>query len=162
MSRSIRTWLLAAISLCPFLLSFKPLGQNNYLYALRNFEGRSYLDVNCSQLICRAYYGFSGHRVACRAADIWYGCGGRMDIVANAGSLKQTDVQSLKPGDIVCIWHTAGIHVIAYLGNGEWIDSDPIRGGVTDHSLKYDPNDPWFNGKVRVLRWKDNGRTSKA
>ena len=60
----------------------------------------------------------------------------------------------VKPGDILAV---NGVHVIAYLGEGRCIDSDPLQGGVAEASreeLSGKTNDTWFNGPVRVERWK--------
>jgi len=45
---------------------------------------------------------------------------------------------------------------VAYLGNGQCIDSDPLQGGVAEvraTELSGKTNDTWFNGPVRVERW---------
>jgi hypothetical protein len=59
----------------------------------------------------------------------------------------------VKPGDVLAgHW----VHVIAYLGDDQCMDSDPLHGGVGDVSvsaLNAKKNDAWFTGPVRVERW---------
>ena len=62
------------------------------------------------------------------------------------------DVDTCKlPGDVAA-FH--GVHVAAYIGKGNWMDSDYRHGGVGVMR----PNrrrGGWFYGKVKILRWKD-------
>ena len=79
--------------------------------------------------------------------------GGKLEEVTNAASLGKLDWTKVQPGDVLAI---NGVHVVAYLGDGQCIDSDPLQGGVAEVSaetLAARTGDMWFNGRVRVERW---------
>ena len=124
-----------------------------YVDALRAYDGTAYLEETCSGLICKAHDRVSKNHVHCTAKELWSGCGGNLQEVTEAESLKQMDWSKVKPGDVLAV---NGVHVVAYLGNGQCIDSDPLQGGVAEvsaESLAQKTNDAWFNGRVRVQRW---------
>lgn len=125
-----------------------------YVEALRSYDGSAYLDETCSALICKAHDKVSKTQVHCTARELWEGCGGNLEEVTRAASLAELDWASVKEGDVLAI---NGVHVVAYLGEGRCIDSDPLQGGVAEVSaetLKEKKYDTWFNGPVRVERWK--------
>jgi hypothetical protein len=124
-----------------------------YVEALRSYNGSAYLEETCSALICKAHDRVSKKQVHCTAKELWAGCGGNLEEVTEAASLKQLDWSKVKPGDVLAV---NGVHVVAYLGNGQCIDSDPLQGGVAEvgaTELSEKKNDTWFNGPVRVERW---------
>jgi len=125
-----------------------------YVDALRSYEGAAYLDETCSSLICKAHDRVSKTQVHCTAKELWEGCGGKLEEVEEAQSLAKLDWSKVKPGDVLAV---NGVHVVAYLGDGQCIDSDPLQGGVAEASAKElseKTNDTWFNGPVHVERWK--------
>ncbi|MBS1840657.1 MAG: C40 family peptidase [Acidobacteria bacterium] len=124
-----------------------------YVDALRSYNGTAYLEETCSALICQAHDRVSKKEVHCTAKELWAGCDGNLEKVTEAESLKKLDWSKVKPGDVLAV---NGVHVVAYLGNGQCIDSAPLQGGVAEVSadeLEQKIYDPWFNGPVRVERW---------
>jgi hypothetical protein len=124
-----------------------------YVDALRSYNGTAYLDETCSSLICKAHDRVSKTKIHCTAKELWEGCGGNLEQVTEAESLARLDWSKVKAGDVLAV---NGVHVVAYLGQGQCIDSDPLQGGVAEvsaASLSAKTNDTWFNGPVRVERW---------
>ena len=44
-----------------------------------------------------------------------------------------------------------GMHVLAFLGNGLWIEADP--GEMKVLRVKVPSNNPWFSAPVQLVRW---------
>jgi len=68
-------------------------------------------------------------------------------------SLAKLDWTKVQPGDVLAV---NGVHVVAHLGEGQFIDSDPLQGGVAEASaetLAAKTGDVWFNGPAPVERW---------
>ncbi len=125
----------------------------NYIDSLRTFDGDRYLDTTCSALICNAHNRISENKVHCKAKQLWEGCEGNLTEVMEAQSLAKVDWSRAQAGDVLAV---NGVHVIAYLGNGQCIDSDPLQNGVKEVSVStliQKKNDTWFAGPVRVERW---------
>jgi len=125
----------------------------SYVDALRSYEGKAYLEETCSALICDARQHSAKADVRCTAKELWEGCRDKLVNVTEAASLAEVDWSKVNPGDVLAM---NGVHVVAYLGDGQCIDSDPIHGGVREVSLASlieKKNDPWFSGAVRVQRW---------
>ena len=125
----------------------------SYVDALRSYDGKGYLEETCSALICDAHDHVSKAKARCTARELWDGCGGKLNNVTEAASLAELDWSKVTPGDVLAF---NGVHVVAYLGNGQCIDSDPLQGGVREVSLESliaKKNDAWFSGAVRVERW---------
>jgi hypothetical protein len=118
--------------------------QRAYVARLMAMANTPYLSAPCSNFICQAK-----KRAQCYAADMWSGCKGEMTIEQEAENFNSIDTTQLRAGDIV---NFHGIHVAAYLGNGLWMDSVPER-GVGQMQTPPNPADPWYSGKVRILRW---------
>lgn len=124
-----------------------------YTDSLRTFNGDRYLDTTCSALICNAHNRISELQVHCKAKQLWEGCEGNLTTVLEADSLVNVDWSKARAGDVLAV---NGVHVIAYLGNGQCIDSDPLQNGVKEVSISAlieRKNDAWFAGPVRVQRW---------
>ena len=125
----------------------------SYVDTLRSYEGKAYLEETCSALICDAHQHSGKADVRCTAEELWEGCGNKLVNVTEAASLAKVDWSKVNPGDVLAM---NGVHVAAYLGDGQCIDSDPMHGGVREVSLASlieKKNDPWFSGAVRVQRW---------
>jgi hypothetical protein len=121
--------------------------------ALRSHDGEKYSQTTCSTLICKAHNRISDAEVHCSARQFWEGCDGNLALVSEAESLAKLDWSKLKPGDVLAV---NGVHVIAYLGEDQCMDSDPLHDGVGEISVSAliaKKNDPWFTGPVRVERW---------
>jgi hypothetical protein len=124
-----------------------------YLEALRSYNGEKYLETTCSALICKAHDRLSDVEVHCSALQFWEGCGGNLTLVIGAESLAKLDWSKVKAGDVLAV---NGVHVIAYLGDDQCMDSDPLHDGVGEVSVSAliaKKNDAWFKGPVRVERW---------
>lgn len=129
-----------------FAAPITPHTSNSYLERLLSFEGRSYSALNCSGYIC-----YAKHHAQCRAAEMWTGCSGDLLVVQEVSSFRGLRLSSLRACDVIDF---GGIHVAAYLGSGEFMDSTPER-GVARFTA---PNlsDSWYSGHVRVLRWRNS------
>jgi hypothetical protein len=124
-----------------------------YMDALRSHDGEKYLNTTCSALICKAHDRISDVEVHCQARQFWEGCDGNLMLVTKAESLAKLDWSKVQPGDVLAV---NGVHVIAYLGDGQCLDSDPLHdgvGGVSVLAMIAKTNDAWFTGPVRVERW---------
>jgi hypothetical protein len=124
-----------------------------YVDALRSYNGAEYSEMTCSALICKAHDRISKAKVNCKARQLWEGCDGNLEQVTEAESLVKMDWSKAKQGDVLAV---NGVHVIAYLGNGQCIDSDPLQGGVGEVSVRelmVKKNDAWYSGPVRLERW---------
>jgi hypothetical protein len=124
-----------------------------YVDALRSHEGERYLETTCSALICKAHDRTSNLPVHCSARQFWEGCDGNLTLVTEAESLAKLDWSKVKPGDVLAV---NAVHVIAYLGDDQCMDSDPLHDGVGDVSVSVliaRKNDAWFTGPLRVQRW---------
>jgi hypothetical protein len=66
-------------------------------------------------------------------------------------SINGLDQSKILPGDIAVT--VSGVHVLAYLGNREWIEADPHFGRVVVVKTPATKN-PWFEESVHILRWK--------
>lgn len=118
----------------------------DYVSSLRSSVGESYSDVTCSRLITKAR-----RHAPCSARQFWDGCGGDLVVVQEVTSLSAVNKGTLHAGDVLDF---GGIHVAAYLGAGEFIDSVPERGCAKIDAVN--PHDPWYTGKVRILRWRNS------
>jgi hypothetical protein len=68
-----------------------------------------------------------------------------------ADSVNEVDPALLAPGDLAVM--ESGVHVMAYLGGGRWIEADPDAGKVIIVSVP-EPGNPWFDMPVRITRWR--------
>jgi len=66
------------------------------------------------------------------------------------GQVKTADYSKLEPGDLAIT--RSGIHVMVYLGDGNWIQAEPgilrvlVLNGIQS-------NNQWFKTPVRFYRW---------
>jgi hypothetical protein len=67
-------------------------------------------------------------------------------------NLNELDYHLLKPGDIAVT--LSGVHVMAYLGDQQWIEADPDIGKVVIVGVPERVN-PWFQETVSILRWRE-------
>ena len=67
------------------------------------------------------------------------------------GKLRDLDVDRLLSGDLAVT--TDGRHVMVYLRDGKWIQADPMASKVIISHAVQEQN-PWFNSRVTVHRWK--------
>ena len=137
------------------LAIFASQQRDDYVDRLVDLAGTPYAQLNCSAYICAAK-----RHAPCSALSMYWGCDGALEIVAEYADHTLIDQNLLQPGDVAAI---KGIHVVAYVGGGVWMDSDVKHGGVNPINLWMEPmDDPWFSGRVRILRWKQSSQPRLA
>jgi hypothetical protein len=70
-------------------------------------------------------------------------------------SINQLDQAQLQPGDFAVT--DDGVHVMAYLGEGNWIEADPDVRRVLVVSVP--TTNTWFNSPVKLMRWRQLDET---
>lgn len=120
----------------------------------RNYESRlrwlvGYTNFNCAGFIENAHGDATLKTIGTMHDPKYYrdGANGRLSIVAN-----RIDYSVMRAGDVVTFAN--GEHVTAYLGDGIFVDSDFRRGNVATWQLNSKIGDNYFQGAVRVLRWR--------
>ena len=163
----------------PFLLPQKPIDPANlrdrYVAAMQRMEGTLYLwggesrwGIDCSGLPRRGLrdalwdIGWeSGNGTAFRewAKQWWFDTSakalgenyrGFTRPLGISGKLRDLDFNRLSPGDLAVT--ADGRHVMIYLRDGKWIQSDPGPFKVTISKPAMDEN-PWFDSQVTLHRW---------
>ncbi|MBN2685793.1 MAG: C40 family peptidase [Pontiellaceae bacterium] len=148
--------------------------RTEYLKQLRDYEGIQYVwggenrrGIDCSGLVRRALIDSYFHigitqanpRAVRTAIRLWWNdasakalLDGHLELtvaLGDAASINEIDV-SLQPGDLAVT--TDGVHVLAYLGDQQWIEADPADLEVL---IVNTPSDNiWFNTPVTLVRWK--------
>jgi len=145
-----------------------------YTSSLLGFEGTGYLwggenafGIDCSGLVRRGLINahlalglrtLNPQAVRTAFSLWWYDCTakalrdeyrGMTRPLFRAANVNAVPLDHIKPGDIAVT--VSGIHVLAYLGQGEWIEADP--GLLKVVKLAVPADNPWFNEPVLVLRW---------
>jgi len=69
--------------------------------------------------------------------------------VTAAPSLNELDVSKVQAGDLAVA--ARGLHILAYLGDGRWIQADPNVGEVIVE--KVPSKNSWMQGPVKIVRW---------
>ena len=146
-----------------------------YIASLRSFEGTRYIwggenkcGIDCSGLVRAGLIKASWQqgletlnpRLVRYALSLWW-----HDSTAKAlgeeylnqtkhidktASINSLDQAKVLPGDIAVT--VSGVHVLAYLGDGEWIEADPLLTKVIIVKIPAVKN-PWFDEPVNIMRW---------
>lgn len=149
--------------------------RRGYATALRSYQGAPYLwggecrrGIDCSGLVRRGMIDAvlrqgvtTLNPAAVRAAfELWFfdssaeAMGneyrGRSRLLFRAPSLNTLDVRRLQPGDFAVT--RTGIHTLAYLGGGEWIQADPGAGQVVTERAP--SKNAWFAQSMKIMRWR--------
>ncbi len=66
------------------------------------------------------------------------------------GTIKEMDYSDLAPGDLAVT--TNGAHILAFAGDGKWVQADPGIGSVATLDGKSEENG-WFQTPVTTHRW---------
>ena len=145
-----------------------------YIRSLLNYRntryvwgGENHFGIDCSGLI-RAGMMDACFSEACRSANpallreslwLWWndvaardmpaGYDGRFERIATIPSIRETDAATFQPGDVAVT--ADGSHVIAYAGQGDWIEADPTVLRVI--VLHPGNNSMWLGMPMTLLRW---------
>jgi cell wall-associated NlpC family hydrolase len=147
----------------------------SYIHSLKSYEGSLYYwggesrrGIDCSGLIrCGMMNGLA--KTGLRSADpglvrqslsLWWNDASARDLgkehrgltklLFQARSINEADHSRLLPGDIAVT--TNGVHILAYLADGNWIQASPGAGRVVISKVPVE-NDAWFQQPVNLLRW---------
>jgi hypothetical protein len=150
--------------------------RNDYLKRMTEFEdtkyfwgGESSRGIDCSGLPRRALrdallsYGFrhfNGAAFRQYVEQWWYDASAKAlaagyrnytDSLDVMGTIQEMSYDTLVPGDLAVT--SNGVHILAYVGDGQWIQADPGIGKVATLSGRDDDN-PWFKVPVTTHRWR--------
>lgn len=172
--------ILPLLAATPFLL---PGGQmdaeelrQSYTRRLAEFEGTKYVwggessrGIDCSGLPRRALrdallvYGVrhrNGRAFRAYLEQWWFDASakalgeGYRDYtrpIGITGIIREIEYAGLLPGDLAVT--TNGVHILAYSGDGRWIQADPGIGTVATLDGRTDDN-VWFRTPVTTHRWR--------
>ena len=169
--------LLAAI---PFILPGGKIDANelrqDYVRRMAEFEGTKYFwggessrGIDCSGLPRRALrdallaYGarhFNGRAFRGYLEQWWFDASAKAlgegyrnytSPVGITGTIHEMDYGDLEPGDLAVT--TSGMHVLAYAGDGRWIQADPGSGAVVTLDGRTGDSG-WFLTPVTTHRWQ--------
>jgi len=150
--------------------------RQDYVRRMNEFEGTKYLwggessrGIDCSGLPRRAFrdallaYGikhFNGRAFHAYLEQWWFDASAKAlgegyrsytSPIGTSGTIQKMDYQSLVPGDLAVT--TSGVHILAYAGDGQWIQADPGIGVVATLDGRTDDN-RWFSAPVTTHRWQ--------
>lgn len=148
-----------------------------YLQSLRSYEGTRFfwggengLGVDCSGLIRaglikanfqQGFLTLNPSWVRFSLSLWWHDCSakalgeeyrGQTRRVLTSPNINELDTTKIQPGDIAVT--TNGVHVLAFLGDREWIEADPALGKVVIFRSPV-KNNPWFEEPVHIMRWTE-------
>jgi hypothetical protein len=148
--------------------------QSDYLQMLRTYEGSPYvwggenhLGIDCSGLVregliqANLQHGLRTFNPALvrSGLEMWWFDAGADALLAEyrgytqrlfpASSVNQLDLTKIQPGDLAAT--ADGEHILAYLGDRQWIEADPDFQKVVIETVPTDNH--WFNVPIHTLRW---------
>jgi cell wall-associated NlpC family hydrolase len=86
----------------------------------------------------------------CTANDLRLGRAGLTAPLLETPSLNELDHSRILPGDLAVT--RDGVHILAYLGDRQWIEADPFLGRVVTVEVPAASN-PWFASPMELVRW---------
>jgi len=86
----------------------------------------------------------------CTASALGESQGGLTVRLLETKSINQLDHAPLLPGDLAVT--RDGVHVLAYMGGGQWIEADPVLGKVVVATPPV-KEILWFDTPVKLVRW---------
>ena len=150
--------------------------ESDYVARLRSFEdtpyewgGESSRGIDCSGLPRRAFRdallsqglrGLNGTAIRLFFGQWWFDASaGALGEsyrdytvpLAVKGTILEMDHSPLRRGDLAV--SVGGAHILAYVGDGYWIQADPGLGKVSTLHSREDSNF-WFEGPVTTHRWR--------
>ncbi|MCE5343451.1 MAG: NlpC/P60 family protein [Eubacteriales bacterium] len=153
--------------------------REEYVRSLLRYElkpyiwgGESFFAVDCSGLIRQGFvdanliYGLKTLDGACvrKAILLWWQDAsakamrdedrGQTKRLMEAVSINELDQNLVRPGDFAVT--QSGVHCLAYLGEGNWIQADPSSRKVTIGRVPVDSG--WFMQQVYIMRWGEFGK----
>jgi NlpC/P60 family len=169
--------ILAAI---PFILPAGKINEDelrqNYVRCMAGFKGTKYFwggesarGIDCSGLPRRALrdallvYGFKhldGGAFRSYVEQWWFDASAKAlskgyrnytRPIGTTGTIRKMSYASLVPGDLAVT--TSGVHILAYAGDGLWIQADPEIGSVATLNGRTADN-RWFDTPVTTHRWQ--------
>ncbi|MGA2853368.1 MAG: NlpC/P60 family protein [Verrucomicrobiota bacterium] len=169
--------LVVAFLICPGRAYDRLQLRDAYVHTLRSYEGTRYIwggenrfGIDCSGLV-RAGLIKSSFREALRtfnprlarfALSLWWHDASAEALgqeyrhqtkhLIAAANLNELDQNKIMPGDIAVT--VSGVHVMAYLGNSQWIEADPDLRKVVIVQTPEREN-PWFQETFKILRWRE-------
>lgn len=172
--------ILPFIVLIPFILPSGDIDpaemRQDYVRRMNEFEGTKYFwggessrGIDCSGLPRRAFrdalltYGikhFNGRAFRAYIEQWWFDASAKAlgegyrsytSPIGTSGTIQKMDYASLVPGDLAVT--TSGVHILAYAGDGQWIQADPGIGAVATLDGRTD-NNSWFGAPVTTHRWQ--------
>ena len=75
--------------------------------------------------------------------------------LSQSGTIRKMSYQNLSPGDLAVTQN--GVHILAYLGDDNWIQADPGIGAVAILN-GHTADNTWFDSLVTLHRWTVLGR----
>jgi hypothetical protein len=146
-----------------------------YLASLKTYTGSRYiwggenkLGIDCSGLVRAGFvkanveqgllnlnpkpvrFGLSLWWHDCSAKALGEEYRGFTRRITSSSSINALDDSRILPGDIAITAN--GVHVLAFLGNNEWIEADPDLKKVVIVRTPSKDN-PWFDEPVQIMRW---------
>lgn len=150
--------------------------RRDYVRRMKEFEGTKYYwggessrGIDCSGLPRRALrdallaYGikhFNGRAFRESIKHWWFDASAKAlgegyrsytSPIGTSGTIQKMDYTALLPGDLAVT--TSGVHILAYAGDGRWIQADPGIGAVATLDGRTDDN-RWFDTPVTTHRWQ--------
>lgn len=176
----ILTLMLPLIAVIPIILPNHEINseelRQDYVRRMSEFEGTKYYwggensrGIDCSGLPRRAFrdalmaYGikhFNGRAFRAYIEQWWFDASAKAlgegyrnytSTIGTTGTIQKMDYTSLVPGDLAVT--TCGVHILAYAGDGRWIQADPGIGAVATLNGRTDDNN-WFSLPVTTHRWR--------
>lgn len=146
-----------------------------YLRSLRSYEGTHYvwggenkLGIDCSGLVraglikanfIQGLRNLNPKPIRFAMSLWWHDCSAQAlskqfrnltKHILSIKSINALNESQIEPGDIAVTAN--GIHVLAFLGNHEWIEADPNMGKVVIARVPA-AKIPWFDEPVNIMRW---------
>lgn len=160
----------------PIRITDHELLRSEYLEALKKLDGSAYIwggestiGVDCSglprlalrQAHCRRFFSTGNPSHARAWLESWWfdssakalsnGYRGFTTPVNVSGTLYTIDHTEILPGDLAIT--SGGVHLLVYLGDGQWIQADPGPNKVHIKNPRTDSNG-WFSDPSTIHRWR--------